>query len=304
MANAVISSDPNRKIGQPKMGPRKWLLKVGWKHLLGLAISLYAAFPILYILSTSLTTNGAVDSGVLFGEFSLNQYRDLLFNNTPDRPFTTWIYNTVFISSITSVLSVFISALAAYAFSRLRFKGRRGGLLFLILIQMFPSMLGLVAIYGILSELTKYFPPLGLGTLWGLILVYLGGSLGGGTYLMYGFFNTVPKELDEAARIDGATHTQIFFKIIFRLVAPILAVNALLSFIGVSSDYILASVVFTKPAQYTLAVGLGFFIDQPYSKNWALFCAGAIIAATPVVVLFMALQRYIVSGLVGGAVKG
>ena len=88
MANAVISSDPNRKIGQPKMGARKWLLKVGWKHVLGLVISLYAAFPILYILSTSLTTNGAVDSGVLFGEFSLNQYRDLLFNNTPDRPFT------------------------------------------------------------------------------------------------------------------------------------------------------------------------------------------------------------------------
>ena len=304
MANAVISSDPNRKIGQRRMGPGKWAIKVGWKHLVGLGIALYAVFPILYILSTSLTSNGAVDSGVLFGEFSLKQYTDLLFNNTPDRPFTTWIFNTVFISSITSVCSVFISALAAYAFSRLRFTGRRGGLLFLILIQMFPSMLGLVAIYGILSELTKYFPPLGLGTLWGLILVYLGGSLGGGTYLMYGFFNTVPKELDEAARIDGATHTQIFFKIIFRLVAPILAVNALLSFIGVSSDYILASVVFTKPAQYTLAVGLGFFIDQPYSKNWALFCAGAIIAATPIVILFMALQRYIVSGLVGGAVKG
>jgi arabinogalactan oligomer/maltooligosaccharide transport system permease protein len=169
---------------------------------------------------------------------------------------------------------------------------------------MFPSILGLVAIYGILSEITKYFPPLGLGSLGGLILIYLGGSLGGGTYLMYGFFNTVPKELDEAAKIDGATHTQIYFKIILRLVAPILAVMALLSFIGTVSDYILPSVVFNKPEQYTLAIGLGFFIDQPFSQNWAMFCAGAVITATPVVTLFLVLQRYITSGLTGGAVKG
>jgi arabinogalactan oligomer/maltooligosaccharide transport system permease protein len=169
---------------------------------------------------------------------------------------------------------------------------------------MFPSVLGLVAIYAILSELYKYVPALGLNSPWGLILVYLGGSLGGGTYLMYGFFNTVPKEIDEAAKIDGATHTQIYFQIILRLVSPILAVQMLLSFIGISSDFILASIVMNKPDQYTLAVGLGLFIDQPYSKNWAMFCAGAIVAATPIVVLFMSLQRYITPGLTGGAVKG
>jgi arabinogalactan oligomer/maltooligosaccharide transport system permease protein len=119
---------------------------------------------------------------------------------------------------------------------------------------MFPSMLGLVAIYGILSALTDYLPGIGLGTQWGLILVYLGGSLGGGTYLMYGFFNTVPKEIDEAAKIDGATHTQVFFTIILRLVTPILAVMALLSFIGTASDFLLASIVFSKPEQYPLGV--------------------------------------------------
>ena len=121
---------------------------------------------------------------------------------------------------------------------------------------------------------------------------------------MYGFFNTVPKEIDEAAKIDGATHTQIFFRIILRLVAPVLAVQALLSFIGTSSDFILASIVLDPKGDTTLAVGLGTLIDQPYSKNWAMFCAGAVIAATPVVALFLGLQRYITSGLTGGAVKG
>jgi arabinogalactan oligomer/maltooligosaccharide transport system permease protein len=245
---------------------------------------------------------GGIENKTLFGQFYLGNYRDLLASKS--YPYRTWLWNTFFIASLTAIISVFISACAAFAFSRLRFKGRRPGLLALILVQMFPSVLGLVAVYGILSALTDYIPAIGLGTKWGLILVYLGGSLGAGTYLMYGFFNTVPKELDEAAKIDGATHTQIYFQIILRLVSPILAVMGLLSFIGTSSDYVLASIVFNKSSQYTIAVGLGTLISDPFSKNWALFSAGAIIAATPIVILFISLQRYIVSGLTGGAVKG
>lgn len=262
----------------------------------------YAIFPILYILSTSLTDMGGIENKTLFGQFYLGNYKNLLTSDTI--PYRTWLWNTFFIASVTAIISVFISACAAFAFSRLRFKGRRPGLLALILVQMFPSILGLVAVYGILNSLTDYIPAIGLGTQWGLILVYLGGSLGAGTYLMYGFFNTVPKELDEAAKIDGATHTQIYFQIILRLVAPILAVMGLLSFIGTSSDYVLASIVFNKSSQYTIAVGLGTLIADPFSKNWALFSAGAIIAATPIVILFISLQKYIVTGLTGGAVKG
>jgi len=301
----MTDATETRVIKHPKMSPAKWVRTLGWKHLVGLVVCLYATFPILYVMSTALSKSGTVTSGILFSEFYTGNFTALFDpKNQHDRPFTQWVINTVTIASINAFCSVFISALAAYAFSRMRFAGRRGGLMTLILVQMFPSMLGLVAIYGLLSEMTKYFPPLGLGSLGGLIMIYLGGSLGGGTYLMYGFFNTVPKELDEAAKIDGATHTQIYFGIILRLVAPVLAVQALLSFIGTVSDYILPSVVFNKPEQYTLAVGLQFFIDQPYSQNWAMFCAGAIITATPVVALFMFLQRFITSGLTGGAVKG
>jgi arabinogalactan oligomer/maltooligosaccharide transport system permease protein len=279
-----------------------WFKQVGWKHVVAWAVAVYAIFPIVYIVSTSLTNMGGIENGTLFGQIDFSNYANLV--SDPEHPYLLWAWNTIFIAAVTAVLSVMMSALAAYAFSRLRFKGRRMGLLSLILIQMFPSMLGLVAIYGILSALSDYLPGIGLGTQWGLILVYLGGSLGGGTYLMYGFFNTVPKELDEAAKIDGATHTQVFFTIILRLVTPILAVMALLSFIGTASDYLLASIVFSKSEQFTLAVGLGTLIDDPHSKNWAMFSAGAVLAATPIVILFMTLQRYIVSGLVGGAVKG
>ncbi len=301
--STVVEETYDRKVGKRRMSPFRWLATLGWKHLVGLAVCVYALFPILYIISVAFSDSGDI-SGGLFGSFTLVNFEKLFAGDDPDRPFVQWIINTVWIASVSSIGSVFLSALAAYSFSRQRFRGRRGGLLTLILLQMFPSVLGLVAIYAILSELYKYVPALGLNSPWGLILVYLGGSLGGGTYLMYGFFNTVPKEIDEAAKIDGATHTQIYFQIILRLVSPILAVQMLLSFIGISSDFILASIVMNKPDQYTLAVGLGLFIDQPYSKNWAMFCAGAIIAATPIVILFMSLQRYITSGLTGGAVKG
>jgi arabinogalactan oligomer/maltooligosaccharide transport system permease protein len=287
---------------EKKKSFKRWFREVGWRHLVAWVVILYAIFPILYILSTSLSNDGSIQNGTLFGAFNLGNYA-ALFTST-DYPFLKWTWNTVYIATIVAVVSVFMSALAAYAFSRLRFAGRRVGLLSLILIQMFPSILGLVAIFGMLSTLTDFLPAIGLGTHAGLILVYLGGSLGAGTYLMYGFFNTVPIEIDEAARMDGASHAQIFFTIILRLVAPILAVMALLSFIGTTSDFVLASIVLEKTDSLTLAVGLGGLIGNPFSKDWAMFSAGAVLSATPIVILFIALQKYIVSGLVGGAVKG
>ena len=302
MATAVMTEKP-LKLKKKRRSPLKWFLTTGWRHLLGAVLIVYAIFPILYILSTSLYPNNSIEgTNALFQAISFQNYINLF--SDPARPFGLWYLNTVIIGVTTSVLSVFISALAAYAFSRLRFRGRRGGLLSLILIQMFPSLLGLVAIFGMLTEIGKIFPLFGLDSVLGLVMVYLGGSLGGGTYLMYGFFNTVPKELDEAAKLDGATHTQIFYGIILRLVSPILAVQMLLSYIGITSDYVLASVVLSKPESLTLAVGLQQFISDPFSKDWSMFTAGAVLAAVPVVTLFMFLQRYIVSGLLGGAVKG
>lgn len=300
---STIEIEEQYNLPKKRMTPGKWALTLGWRHLIGILVVIYAIFPILYILSVSFVKNSSVDGATtLFSSFDLVNYIALF--QDPNRPFGLWYINTMVIGVITAIGSVFLSTIAAYAFSRFRFRGRRAGLMSLILIQMFPSVLGLVAIFTILSEVGKIFPVLGLSSSLGLIMAYMGGSLGTGTYLMYGFFNTVPKELDEAAKIDGATHTQIFYTIILPLVTPILAVNVLLSFIGITSDFVLASVVLSTPESLTLAVGLQQFVSDPFSKDWAMFCAGAILSAIPVVALFMYLQKYIVSGLTGGAVKG
>ena len=286
-----------------RRNPIQWFFSTGWRHVLGLAVVVYSLFPILYILSTSLYPNNDInDTSGLFQEISLLNYENLISDET--RPFLRWYANTVIIGVLTAIGSVFLSALAAYAFSRLRFTGRRGGLLSLILMQMFPSILGLVAIYSLMTEIGRVFPEIGLNSQLGLVMVYMGGALGGGTYLMYGFFNTVPKEIDEAAKIDGAGHARIFFTITLRLVAPVLAVQMLLSYIGVTSDFVLASILLNDPEKLTLATGLQQFISDPYSKDWSMFAAGAILSALPTVLLFLFLQKFITSGLTAGATKG
>jgi arabinogalactan oligomer / maltooligosaccharide transport system permease protein len=279
----------------------QWVVKKGWRHLIGIVVVLYSIFPLVYVLSGSFA-NATQFTSTLFTSFTWNNYVELFAD--PYRPFANWFVNTLFISGTAALGSVFLSALAAYAFSRLRFTGRRAGLLTLILVQMFPQLLALVAIYALLVEMGNVFPFLGIGSQIALIMVYLGGALGANTYLMYGFFNTIPKELDEAAKIDGATHTQIFYGIILRLAAPILAVIGLLAFIGTSSDFILANIILTKPESKTLAVGLYMYVSDQFGQRWTVFAAGAVLAAIPIVALFLYLQKYIVSGLTGGAVKG
>ncbi|NCV36314.1 MAG: ABC transporter permease subunit, partial [Actinobacteria bacterium] len=242
-----------------------WLRKKGWKHLVGWVMVVYSIFPIVYVISGSFA-NADQFTSTLFSSFTTQNYVDLF--EDPYRPFANWFVNTLFISGTAAIGSVFLSALAAYAFSRLRFTGRRAGLLTLILVQMFPQLLALVAIYALLVNIGNVFPFLGIGSQLALIMVYLGGALGANTYLMYGFFNTIPKELDEAAKIDGATHTQIFYGIILRLAAPILAVIGLLAFIGTSSDFVLANIILTKPESKTLAVGLYMYVSDQFGQRW------------------------------------
>lgn len=281
---------------------RRWFTALGWRHLVGIAVVVYATFPILYVLSASLDPAGTLSgSSRLFSTFDLTNYRALF--DDPSRPYGRWFVNTVVVGTVTALGTVFLGALAAYAFSRMRFTGRRFGLLSLMLVQMFPQMLAVVAIFILMSNVGDVFPALGIGTHAGLILVYLGGALGVNTYLMYGFFNTVPVSIDEAARLDGASHAQIFFGIVLRLVTPILAVVGLLAFITATSEFMIASVFLTDPDNQTLAVGLFGFVSEQTSSNWTIFAAGAVLAALPVTILFLALQRYIVSGLVSGSVK-
>ena len=288
--------------GQPKMSAGRWITQIGLKHLLAWIAVVYAAFPLAYVLSASLNPSGSLTgSNDLFSVFSLQNYQQLF--NMPERPYANWFVNTLVIGLVVAIGTVFMGALAAYAFSRMRFSGRRFGLMSLLLVQMFPQLLAMVAIFLLLIALGDIFPFMGIGSPVALVMVYLGGALGVNTWLMYGFFNTVPVSLDEAARVDGAGHARIFVTIILRLVAPILAVVGLLSFIGTTNEFVLASIILTTPESQTLAVGLYAMVSEQTSTYWPIFCAGAVLAAIPVMALFLYLQKYIVSGLTAGAVK-
>jgi len=258
--------------------------------------------PILFVVSSALNPLGTLSSSELVPSgVSLDNFTKLL----RDTDFGRWFLNSVIIAGTASGVAVFVSALAAYVFSRRRFRGRRTGLLSLLLIQMFPQFLAVVAIFLMFATITDYWPAIGFNTWWGLVLLYLGGALGVGTWLMKGFFDTVPRELDESATVDGAGHAQVFFRILLPLVAPVLAVTGLLAFISTINEFIFANIFLTDSGAKTLSVGLwGLVAAEQRNTNFGMFCAGTLLTAIPTVLVFQLLQRYIVEGLTAGAVKG
>ncbi|EEH63263.1 ABC transporter, permease protein [Gleimia coleocanis DSM 15436] len=287
---------------QNKKSFGNWFREIGFRHVVGFIAIVYSGFPILYVLSAALNPNIGTtlsSSNTLFAAVSLENFTEL----GEKTMFWTWFLNTLEIGIITAIGTVMMGAAAAFAFSRYRFKGRKGSLLGLMVIQMFPQLLAFVAVFLLLITLGDIVPALGLNSKYALIAVYLGGALGANTFLMYGTFNSIPIELDEAARIDGASHAQIYWTIVLPLVTPILAVVALLSFIASFNDFILASVVLTGQENWTVAIGMNNWVGGN-EKHWEWFTAGAIIASLPILSLFLFLQKYIVAGLTGGSVKG
>lgn len=263
----------------------------------------FALFPVLWIAAASFDPrNSLATQSLIPPHASLANYKELLAN--PIIPYMKWMINSLKVSTITSILSVFLTAVSAYAFSRFRFKGRRTLLLAVFLIQVFPTSLMFVAVFLILQAFGNHIPWLGLNTHAGLILVYLGGVMGINVWLMKGFFDTVPRDLDESALIDGATQWQTFYKIILPLVRPVMAVVGILTFIGTYGDFLIPQILLKDTDQFTLAVGLITFARQQFSQKWGLFAAGALMGAVPIVVIYLFVQDYIVSGLTQGAVKG
>jgi arabinogalactan oligomer / maltooligosaccharide transport system permease protein len=306
-AQVAVPATARRRKRRPA-GDRTW-----WRHAIALIAIVIALFPVVYVVSAAFSGDSSLSGTSLIPrDITLDNFRSLFTEQQDTTGHATfqqarylkWFANSMIVAGATALLTVLLGALAAYAFSRFRFRGRRIGLLTLLLIQMFPQLLAVVAIYLIVFNTGEVFRFMGLNTLLAVILVYLGGAMGVNTWLMKGFFDTIPAELDESARVDGATPAQVFWGVVLPLAAPVLAVIALISFISTLNEFVIASVILGTSGQFTLPVGLWQFIDQKYSEHWGPFAAGVLIAAVPAALLFAFLQRWIVQGLTQGAVKG
>lgn len=275
---------------------------VWWRHALALLALAFALFPILFIVSSAFNDAGTLStSGLIPTRFGTRNF-EALFSD-PARPFWTWYKNSLIVCVVATAATLLLGASAAYAFSRLRWTGRRFGLLFILLVQMFPAILAFVAIYITFANIGTVVPGLGLNTLAGLLLVYLGGAMGGNIWLFKGYFDTIPRELDEAAMIDGASHARVFFTIILPLVRPVLATVAMLAFVGLWGEFLLASIFLTSSDSQTLAVGLWATRNADVNRYFGQFVAGAVLASAPVVLVYLALQRQLIGGMTAGAVK-
>jgi arabinogalactan oligomer / maltooligosaccharide transport system permease protein len=281
-----------------------------WLHLLLGLFTLAAIYPVLWVISVAFSGTQNLgfadvppDPGFLDrlrailpwpAQFSLKNFTDVL----TEQPFLRWLLNSAIVAAATTVVGVFLACTAAYAFSRFRFPGRQAGMMSFLVSQMFPGTLLLVPLYIIIVSWLK----LGNSFL-GLVLVYSVTAIPFCVWMLKGYFDTIPLEIEESAIMDGASRQTIFFRIILPLAKPAVAVTALFSFMTGWNEFILAATFLEEEAKYTAPVGLKFFVGG-FSSQWGYFAAGSIIVSLPVVLLFLYLQKYLVSGLTAGGVKG
>lgn len=268
-------------------------------------------FPLLAIISISLRPGNFATGSLIPEQISLEHWKLALGIPyqaadgslvEPPFPVLRWLWNSVKIASISAFLIVAISTTAAYAFARLQFRFKSPILNSMLLLQMFPAVLALVAIYAIFETIGTYVPWLGIETHAGLIVAYLGG-VAMHIWTIRGYFDTIPVEIEECAKVDGATHWQAFRYVLLPMAVPILMVVFVLAFIGGIIEYPVASILLRQEQNLTLAVGSKYFLyEQKYL--WGDFAAAAVLSGLPITLVFLFAQRWIVSGLTAGGVKG
>ncbi len=288
---------------KPRSMKKKKHLGIIIRWIIAIFLIFFSVFPLLWIISASLNPTGTLATARLIPKNpGFKNFQDLIGN--PTFPFFRWFWNSIKITTISTVLTLSLTTMAAYAFSRFRFKGRTSLLKSILLIQVFPNLLSIVALFLILSQFGTIAPVIGLNTHLGLIIVYLGGAMGMNIWLMKGYMDTIPRDIDESAHVDGATDWQIFWKLILPLLQPILVVIGILSFIGTYGDFIVARTLLKTTELYTVMVGLQIYTSGMFSQKWGIFAAGALISALPIMIIYLSLQDLIVGGLTQGAVKG
>jgi|SRR5699024_8588771 len=273
-------------------------IRMFFTYLVLLFMVVIVIYPLLWTVGASFNPgNSLVSTSIIPKNPTLNHYRRL-FSGESSLLYGQWYLNSLKISFFTMILSLLCVSFTAYAFSRFRFKGRKNGLLMFMLLQMIPQFSALIAIFVLAQMLGM------INSHWMLILVYVGGQIPMNTYLLKGYFDSIPMELDESAKLDGASNTTIFRKIILPLSRPMLAVVAMNGFTGPLGDFALSSVLLRNPEYYTLPIGLYKLVTDKMGASYTTFAAGAILISIPVALVFLLLQKQFVSGLTAGGTKG
>ena len=273
------------------------MLEVAGIYLIIGVMTVIIFYPLAWAIGLSFSAGTSVYSSSIFPkEPTLEHYRWLF--TSPDSNYLTWYRNTLYVSILNSLLSVVFTSMTAYALSRFDFVGRKSGMYAFLLLQMFPVMMAMVALYIFLNLIGL------LNTLIGLVLIYVGGQIPFNAWLVKGYMDTISRELDDAAKIDGAGPIRLFIRILLPLIMPILAIVALTNFMLPIFDFILPSIILHDKSKYTLAVGLYQFVNERYSSNFTVFTAGAILIAVPIAAVYLFLQKYLISGLAAGGTKG
>jgi arabinogalactan oligomer/maltooligosaccharide transport system permease protein len=280
---------------------RRWL-GYAIRYLIAAILIVFAFVPLVWIVSASLNQSGSlVSPEIIPRNAGFENYRGMFENSY--YPFTKWLFNSFKIAIISTVFTVLSTAMAAYALSRFRFYGRKSLMRAILIINVFPGILSMIALYNIMQQMGQHISFLGLDSHASLILIYTSGALSINVFLMKGYLDSIPTEIDESALVDGATHWQVFRLITLPLAKPILISIGVLTFMAVYGDFILPRVLLQSADNLTIMVGLYLFQSADYAQNWGVFTAGAVVAALPVLLLYMLLQKYIVGGLTAGAVK-
>ncbi|WP_163101636.1 sugar ABC transporter permease [Peribacillus alkalitolerans] len=273
------------------------LIRLTISYLIILTVIFIVVYPLLWVIGSSLNPGQSLSGSRMFPENPTLAHYKYLFD-LDQSSYLLWYWNSMKISVATMALTVISVSLTAYSFSRYRFIGRKNGLLTFLILQMVPNFAALIAIF-VLANRTGL-----IDTHLGLILVYVGGQIPMNTWLMKGYLDTIPKELDESAKMDGAGHLRIFWQIVMPLAKPIIAVVALFSFIAPLGDFILARILLRTDDKLTMAVGLYEMVAKQFGNEFTKFAAGAVLIAIPIATLFLMFQKYFVSGLTAGGTKG
>jgi arabinogalactan oligomer/maltooligosaccharide transport system permease protein len=263
-------------------------------HLELIVVALVVLYPLLWVIGSSINPENGINRGTMIPENPTLDNYIRLFQKTK---FAAWYVNTFYVAVLTTVFSMLLHTMTAFCFARFKFRGRKTGLLLVMILQMFPSFLGLTALYMVALNFNM------LNNLNMLVIIYVAGGIPGNIWLVRGYMLNIPRSIDEAAFIDGASKFQLFSRIILPLSMPIVFFIAVTAFMGPWMDYMLPRYLINMNERRTLAIGL-FDLLTRSNNDFTAFCAGSVLVAVPITIMYMVFQRFLLEGLTAGANKG